>query len=341
MLPEAAQEASGRIAESYTPLAISRAFQAWNRSRTLSLDDLIGAACEGLMVGIRKYAEKDAHLSFANYAEVIIKSFLSREIAAQLYRTNLLSGWERDLVSKYKKGTGAEAETSEKGRPKKEIAEVLGTTATELTIIRRVIDTPLSYEGAQERLGETVFSERVHTTAETDPKKEVMLERALLLLPPGAADLVRKRFGIDGPAYTVQEIMEMYRLKDTSVRNKISRSLEQLAAIIPQLEQGTLDLLQWRTENPSRKNVLVFLAMIGKTIPPDASLVELRLDAMDVLRNSGASPSAQRLLADMYGLKDGSVLSGQEIARKNGIRPGSIYALEKQALRAVGTVVDM
>ncbi|HEV2402675.1 MAG TPA: hypothetical protein VGS08_00555 [Candidatus Saccharimonadales bacterium] len=148
-LSEAAREASDRIAEHYLSFSISRAWKVWDRTRTLSLDDLIGAACTGLVVGIRNYAQKKGHESFPDYLEYVLKGFLGKEVDAQKYHTNQLSGWQQDIIRGYKRLVSEEPTitdvTTKEYRGK--AAETLGVYVSDIVVTESVVAPPLFYEG--------------------------------------------------------------------------------------------------------------------------------------------------------------------------------------------------
>lgn len=346
-LSEVALEALDRIVQSYLSFTIGRAYKVWDRSaNTLSLDDLVGAACEGLVVAVKDYAQKEEHNSFPAYLSAVLRTFLANEVASQRYRTNRLSGWEKDTLQKYDRIIQEEPHEANltSGESRQKISVRLGVCVSDIVAAQTLAMPPLFYDGVGVQ-GEdnmpfldTIRSPSIKEVA-VSPAKEIILERALALLTPFASELLRKHYDLDGPAYSIKELMELYDLGEAGIRSPINDARRELAVIIPQIEDNSLDLLQWRAENPRRKNVLVFLALVGEAIPSNVYLSELRVAAMKKILGADMSDQRKQVLIDMYGLKNGRPISGSEISRMTSMPLSSVYFHERCALGALGVTL--
>jgi hypothetical protein len=115
--------------------------------------------------------------------------------------------------------------------------------------------------------------------------------------------------------------MAVYRAKGT------------LRTIVPQMQGGTFDFLEWRLQNPYAKNALVLLGMLGAPIPPDLPLHELNGVALRALHETAETERTKTVVAHMYGLVTGAPINGREVARITGINEPSVHRDERLFIR--------
>ncbi|HJQ09324.1 MAG TPA: hypothetical protein VJ836_07640 [Candidatus Saccharimonadales bacterium] len=340
----AAQQALARIVHSYIPLAIVRAWAVHKRTPSLDLDDLVGAANEGLMVAIHKYAQKEEKRAFPDYLEYYLRKYIVQEIDAQLYRKHYINSELREAIKAYREAAAKQASLYDSSRH--EIAAAMGVSVSRVLELETLTTPHFFYEGVGEQDNNEPLLDKIYTPergpeSRDDSGKAILIERALTLLPLHTAELLRKHYGLDGPAYSVRELMDIYNVEESSIRGLIYSGQEELRTLIPQLQNGTLDLIAWRA-NPKhcrRRNVLVFLALVGEDMPLHLTLDELRATAMNRVHNVHAPWILKDVLIRMYGLKDGKPIDGVEVANSLGIPEGSIYYREKQAFQALGVTL--
>ncbi|MET1033351.1 MAG: hypothetical protein ABWX94_02525 [Candidatus Saccharimonadales bacterium] len=184
-------------------------------------------------------------------------------------------------------------------------------------------DTMLPYDsGELEFVQETTIEDQILFSKEDSieaARKAVFIERALLLMPPKRAEMIRRVYGLDGEEpRTTKEISKETGSREGTINLRLSTGRNMLEEILPKLEAGTFDYKAWRERAGAGRNVLHFFAVAGLKIP-DYKLADLRMIARQYLdKLSKEFTDRQRgMLEDLYGLDDsGQIIGTVDVMKK-------------------------
>lgn len=200
----------------------------------LSFSDLIQEWNVGLIKAIEKFdPEKD--FKFSTYATRWIKQSITKAIA-DMSKHVRIPVHLIDEISAYNKASSALFQKLWREPNSKEIADHLGFPLKKINKLEEVIygnislDSDVGEDGSKDKLGDMIPDTKTATpdqVAETSALR-TNLDNILKMLDDREAKIIKMRYGIDGPKYTLEQVGEEFDVTRERVRQVEQKVIQKL-----------------------------------------------------------------------------------------------------------------
>jgi RNA polymerase sigma factor (sigma-70 family) len=220
-----------RLIESNLRLVIALARRHLHRG--LGFLDLIQEGNLGLMRAVEKFDHQRGY-RFATYATWWVRQTIIRAVAEQgrtirvpvhLQETSaILRQVGRELVHRLGREPAPLELAAHSGLPVERVESALRAVREPISL-----DTPDNDDDSD--LGDFIEDDSKPTPADTTLRADLLrqIERVLRTLPPRDANILRRRFGVDGqPSLTLEEIGAQYHVTRECIRQIEARALRKL-----------------------------------------------------------------------------------------------------------------
>ncbi len=200
----------------------------------LSFSDLIQEGNVGLIKAIEKFdPEKD--FKFSTYATRWIKQSITKAIA-DMSKHVRIPVHLIDEINTYNKASSHLFQKLWREPTSKEIAAHLGFPIKKIKKLEEVIygnislDSDVGEEGSKDKLGDMIADTKTATpdqVAETSALRH-NLDNILGMLDEREAKIIKMRYGIDGPKYTLEQVGEEFDVTRERVRQVEQKVIQKL-----------------------------------------------------------------------------------------------------------------
>ena len=162
----------------------------------------------------------------------------------------------------------------------------------------------------------------MHLLVDTDGKPPILSDeerslrdRALSFLTSSDyRETVVQRYGVDGPTVKPADQAAAREQTTNSVVQAILRGREDFQNVATALVTGTFDPRAWQATHPRVRSPYALTESLGGSLPMNATTVQAREAAKEVLRASGRfTPAQLQIAVDLYGL-DGETSVNETVA---------------------------
>lgn len=200
----------------------------------LSFSDLIQEGNVGLIKAIEKF-DPDKDFKFSTYATWWIKQSITKAIA-DMSKHVRIPVHLIDEMSAYNKASSFLFQKLGREPNSKEIAEHLGFPLKKINKLEEVIygnislDSDVGEDGSKDKLGDMIPDTKTATpdqVAETGALR-TNLDSILKMLDEREAKIIKMRYGIDGPKYTLEQVGEEFDVTRERVRQVEQKVIQKL-----------------------------------------------------------------------------------------------------------------
>ncbi|AKH32554.1 RNA polymerase sigma factor SigA [candidate division SR1 bacterium Aalborg_AAW-1] len=226
------ENAKRKLIEANLRLVISIAKRFFGAK--LSFSDLIQEGNVGLIKAIEKFdPEKD--FKFSTYATWWIKQSITKAIA-DMSKHVRIPVHLIDEISAYNKASSMLFQKLGREPNSKEIADHLGFPLKKINKLEEVIygnislDSDVGEDGSKDKLGDMIPDTKTATpdqVAETSALR-TNLDNILKMLDEREAKIIKMRYGIDGPKYTLEQVGEEFDVTRERVRQVEQKVIQKL-----------------------------------------------------------------------------------------------------------------
>lgn len=226
------ENAKRKLIESNLRLVISIAKRFFGAK--LSFSDLIQEWNVGLIKAIEKFdPEKD--FKFSTYATRWIKQSITKAIA-DMSKHVRIPVHLIDEISAYNKASSLLFQKLGREPNSKEIADHLWFPLKKINKLEEVIygnislDSDVGEDGSKDKLGDMIPDTKTATpdqVAETSALR-TNLDNILKMLDEREAKIIKMRYGIDGPKYTLEQVWEEFDVTRERVRQVEQKVIQKL-----------------------------------------------------------------------------------------------------------------
>ncbi len=226
------ENAKRKLIESNLRLVISIAKRFFGAK--LSFSDLIQEWNVGLIKAIEKFdPEKD--FKFSTYATRWIKQSITKAIA-DMSKHVRIPVHLIDEISAYNKASSQLFQKLGREPNSKEIADFLGFPLKKINKLEEVIygnislDSDVGEDWSKDKLGDMIPDTKTATpdqVAETSALR-TNLDNILKMLDEREAKIIKMRYGIDGPKYTLEQVGEEFDVTRERVRQVEQKVIQKL-----------------------------------------------------------------------------------------------------------------
>lgn len=226
------ENAKKKLIEANLRLVISIAKRFFGAK--LSFSDLIQEWNVGLIKAIEKFdPEKD--FKFSTYATWWIKQSITKAIA-DMSKHVRIPVHLIDEISAYNKASSMLFQKFGREPNSKEIADHLGFPLKKINKLEEVIygnislDSDVGEDGSKDKLGDMIPDTKTATpdqVAETGALR-TNLDSILKMLDEREAKIIKMRYGIDGPKYTLEQVGEEFDVTRERVRQVEQKVIQKL-----------------------------------------------------------------------------------------------------------------
>ena len=226
------ENAKRKLIEANLRLVISIAKRFFGAK--LSFSDLIQEWNVGLIKAIEKFdPEKD--FKFSTYATWWIKQSITKAIA-DMSKHVRIPVHLIDEISAYNKASSMLFQKLGREPNSKEIADHLGFPLKKINKLEEVIygnislDSDVGEDGSKDKLGDMIPDTKTATpdqVAETSALR-TNLDNILKMLDEREAKIIKMRYGIDGPKYTLEQVGEEFDVTRERVRQVEQKVIQKL-----------------------------------------------------------------------------------------------------------------
>jgi RNA polymerase primary sigma factor len=226
------ENAKRKLIESNLRLVISIAKRFFGAK--LSFSDLIQEWNVGLIKAIEKFdPEKD--FKFSTYATRWIKQSITKAIA-DMSKHVRIPVHLIDEISSYNKASSQLFQKLGREPNSKEIADFLWFPLKKINKLEEVIygnislDSDVGEDGSKDKLGDMIPDTKTATpdqVAETSALR-TNLDNILKMLDEREAKIIKMRYGIDGPKYTLEQVGEEFDVTRERVRQVEQKVIQKL-----------------------------------------------------------------------------------------------------------------